>query len=887
MYRYISLITRNPLKVIFLFALLTVIFGSGLFKVEFESSLDSIMPKKDEQYILNEKIKDIYGNNGKFIIASVSSENLKSPDFLDSFNNLHIDLEEYKRYKKTKEEKRIEILKKTSADYKKVEKKELLEKFSDDRAFQRYLKRTFEILELKPEVLDKNDIQKILEKAQTSREIKKKELIDLIISPYTIKDVKGEDNALISYNLIEKDIHGKRIIPQSEKDIEKFFTRLKRNPAFEKGIYSSNKETGRITDFGIMIRLKDSPVYDPIVKEISDIAEEYKDLDIIIQGIPVIYQKINQYMKADLSRFLPLVFMVVLLVFYLNFRSFQGMVIPFTVLAMADIWIIGLMGHLGYKLTIVGISLPPLMIAVGSSYSIHILNQYYNDSETTENFDHKEKVKSAVSHISSTVILAGVTTFLGFFMLVLNQVSSVREMGVFSAIGVLFAVFISTSLIPAMLSIFPSAKKNQTEKKIKNGFIDSLIRLLSKLVLHHSKKTIAVLMIIAVFSVAGLMQIVVETSVHAYFKKDDYIIKSSKQIGEKYGGAFGLNIIIESEKNKGIKDPEILKFIEKFRAWLTSEKNRDLNIGRTESITDFIKTMHLAMNNNNPEFYKIPNKKIDIESYISVYPGRDDNDDGLKDDFEPYVDWNFKNTNIFARIWEKQGKLITSGMMNHIDKKISRYLESNLPAGYSFKTSGEPKIIVKLSEYIVKGQIMSLSFSLAAVFLVVFLLFRNFYAALLSLLPISSAVLFNFGIMGWSGIRLDLATSIISSITIGIGIDDSIHFLKTYKYWLSKGMNAKDSVRETLQTAGKAIIYTSLALTFGFLVLVISTFKPIIYFGLLIAGTMISATVGALVFLPAVIIAFKLNLLPVKSNIPLLKKNKKIMKIFKFTGQQD
>jgi len=887
MEKYIDLIMRNPKRAIAFIILVTVILGSGLPKIEFESSLDSIMPKKDEQYILNEEVKKVHGNNGKFIIIAASAEDMMTPGILASVEKLHQDIEEYRNFDQYKEEGRIEILKNASASGDLTTDK-LMSEFSDDPAFKRYLSRALRAEGIESDIIPQRKLKSIIKKAESSLEVKKGRIIDLIVSPYDIEDLRGEDNTLISYDLIKRDDYGKRIVPSTDEEIAAFEANLKNNRAFEKGIYFRDKETGKITDFGIMVRLRDSFVYDPIVREMHQVAAGYQDeIKITLQGIPVIYQEINEYMKNDLKRFLPLVFLVVMLIFYFNFRSLRGVVLPFATLALADIWIVGLMGHLGFKLTVVGISLPPLMIAVGSSYSIHILNQYYNEFQGPEGGNHLKRIKSAMSHISLTVTLAGVTTFFGFFMLIVNQVSSVREMGIFSAIGVLFAVFISITMIPAVLTLLSHEEADKAVRiNEKNGPVDALIAVFSRWVINHSRITLAILGIIFVFSAAGLTRIIVETSVFAYFKSDDYIITSSKVIGEKFGGSYGLNIIIDSHKDNGIKDPEILRFIEEFRTWLEADENIDLNIGRTDAITDFIKTMHLAMHDNDFNYYTIPDNKIDVESYISVYPGRDDSDSGLADDFESYVDRNFRSTNILARIWEKEGELISSGIMNRINNKISAYLDENLPEGYTYKTAGEPKIIVRLSEYVVNGQVMSLAFSLAAVALIVFLLFKNMTAALISLIPISAAVLFNFGIMGWLGIRLDLATAIIASITIGIGIDDTIHFLNTYRYNRSIGFNQNEAVETTLETAGRAIIYTSLALALGFLVLVISSFKPIIYFALLIAGTMISATAGALIFLPAVILAFNLDLSPAKGDSRFWKYFD-LSRLFRFSSEEN
>ena len=517
------------------------------------------------------------------------------------------------------------------------------------------------------------------------------------------------------------------------------------------------------------------------------------------------------------------------------------------------------MGHLGYKLTVIGVSLPVLMIAVGSSYSIHIINQYYIDLDEIISQDKGKGLKSSMSHIITTVVLAGVTTFIGFIMLLTNSVSAIKEWGVFSAIGILFTVFISITLIPSIFVLLPHkmpksfiGRKNE-KKKSGNVVVDWVIRIFTSLVLNHSVSVIIVTVIILAAAIIGASRIQVETTILAYFKKGDPILTSSRIIGKKFGGSFGFNILIDSKKRDGIKDPELLRFIDRFREWLEAEENIDLNIGRSDSFTDFIKSMHLAMNNNDMKYYKIPDKRIDIESYIDIYSGDDDNDDGRIDEFEPYVDRYFQTVNILARIWEKQGEMISTSKMEHIDRRIRKYFIENLPEKYSFETSGEPKIFVQLGKYVVRGQIMSLLFSLLVVFIVAIFLFRSLGAGLLSLIPISVAVIINFGVMGWMGIRLDIATAIIASVSIGIGIDDTIHFLNTCRSFRRYNYSMDEIIIKTLSISGRAIVYTSLALVFGFLVFLISNFNPLVYFGFLVAITMVATTMGALLVLPATI----------------------------------
>jgi len=230
------------------------------------------------------------------------------------------------------------------------------------------------------------------------------------------------------------------------------------------------------------------------------------------------------------------------------------------------------------------------------------------------------------------------------------------------------------------------------------------------------------------------------------------------------------------------------------------------------------------------------------------------------DDFESFVDPEFRTALIFAKMYEKAGYVLGTGEIRAIQNSIGQYLTDTLPDRYSFKIAGEPSIFVALSDYVVNGQLVSLLFCLFAVGLIIVLLFKNWKAGFLALIPMSVAVVINFGIMGWFGIDLDTATAIIASVAIGVGVDDTIHFLNTFRHFRMKGLTVDDAVAHTLSISGKAISYTSLALIFGFSVLITSSFKPLILIGILIAITMAATTVGALLVLPAVIKATNISL---------------------------
>jgi uncharacterized membrane protein YdfJ with MMPL/SSD domain len=309
-----------------------------------------------------------------------------------------------------------------------------------------------------------------------------------------------------------------------------------------------------------------------------------------------------------------------------------------------------------------------------------------------------------------------------------------------------------------------------------------------------------------------------------------------------------------------VKSADFLKSVEAFRNWTLAPDNRDLCIGRTDAFPDFIKTMHMAMNNDDPDFFRIPDTDMEILDYLEIYADEDANSDGRVDRFEPYVDPEFRTLNVMTRLGKSGDGLLGTAGLKHISRRISEHLAASLPAEYSFKITGYPLMLIKSVDYIVNGQVQSLFLTLLVIGVVVLILLRDWRAAFLSMIPMSVAVVINFGIMGWFGIHMDVATSIIAAITIGIGVDDTIHFLNTFRHCRMQGLTVDQAIEKTLRVAGKAIIFTSLALIFGFSVLELSTFKPLMLFGLLMAVTMVATTVGALLILPSAIKLTKIRL---------------------------
>jgi predicted RND superfamily exporter protein len=855
MNNYLNLILKRPLVPIFGLIAITIYLAAGLLKIELDSSIESFMPKHDTEYIEYAKIKKIYGDNDRFIQISVTHKDLWTPAALDSINNFLVDIEEYKDFNEIKENHRVEKFY-TATCLLPVKFEDIIVRFNDDTPFVRLLKReTPQHIQTKTS-LNEKDIQTIENMILHDMALKKSNIIDTIFSPLSAEDISGENDALETYDLIEIDPYEKRIIPKTKEKIDAFKHRLTKNPAYRNRLYATDAQTGEITDFGVLIKFAGALPREEIVCALMGIIDAYPELEIYISGVPYVAKNFNDYMRKDLFKNIPLILLVVTLIFYLNFRSLRGVLLPLATLGMAEIWTLGLMGYLGYKITSVGITLPPLLISVGSSYAIHVLNQYYADFNLIKPADKRLGIKTAMTHISITVFLAGFTTFAAFITLVTSHVSAIREWAVFAAVGILFTVFISITLIPCALAIlphkFPKSLIGKNDSR-KITFVDKILVFTAKISVTHPKKVYGVVGIILAVAIVGMCQLKVDTDILHYFKADDPVKQNVTIAGDKFGGGWGFSIIIDSNEPDGVKNPKFLNTVETVREWLVADENADLNIGRSDAFSDFIKRMHMAMNNDDPDYFKIPDNRIDIMDYLEIYSGDDDDSDGRIDAFEPFVDADFQQSNILARMGHKTDARVGTTKVKYILNKIEKHLAATLPDAYSFTVTGYPAIEVQLAHYIVTGQLTGLFLSLVVVAFVIMILFRKFTAGPLALIDMGVTIILNFGIMGWFGIDLDMVTSIIASITIGIGVDDTIHFLNTYRQYKSKDISISSTIEKTMYVAGKAIIYTSLALTGGFLVLLTSSFQPIILFGILISLTMVNTTIGSIVLIPAAI----------------------------------
>ncbi|MDH5717131.1 MAG: MMPL family transporter [Spirochaetia bacterium] len=728
------------------------------------------------------------------------------------------------------------------------------------------------LLYLKLNDFDKNmnlsvkQYKKILNAWESLYLYKSLNIVRMFLNPISGEDISGKNNELTPVDFIEKNENGKRELPVTKEDFIEYEKKIRLSPINSINLFSLN-EKNKIQAFALGISLRSIEHYNHFYEIFHHVIEKYntKPLKLHIMGSMVIEKYMQEFMQRDLSTLLPIVFILVILTFFLNFYSIRGVLLPTLTVALGAIWTMGLLGHLNVKMSLLVNILPPLLIAIGSSYSIHMFNQYMLELKTFTKENMKKALIECMSHISGTVFLAAFTTCISFLTLSGSQVTSMRHFGQFAAVGAFFGMLVSFLLIPGVLILLKPLKlENNKNQKGTNLIIQFFVGRLSILSTHYAKPVFIFSVLLFVLGIFGLTKVRPETAPMFNFKDDSIIRKADDRIGELFNGTFAINLIFDTGKKDGVKDPKILKYIEDIQKWADDPVQRNqYHILSTATFGDFIKRMNMAINDDKKEFYKIPDSQHTIRDYLEIFAGEDEDSDGRPDAFEQFVDVDYRRVNLIIRTGSIKERLFSTEINKKLEKHLKNYLEApknHPPDNAEYFMAGSTMNFPVLADYIFESQTSSILLSLFIIFILIYILFKRIKASFVSLIPICFGISQVYGLMGFLNIPLDIPKVILSSIAIGIGIDDTIHFMRTMSHFLKKGMNIKEAIYHTHAEAGLAITYTSVALILGFSILMVSSFKPVFYLGLLVSGVMFSTTIGALLFLPVYIYLFKIEI---------------------------
>jgi len=541
-----------------------------------------------------------------------------------------------------------------------------------------------------------------------------------------------------------------------------------------------------------------------------------------LAGFPFQMYHITEIILRDLKTLVPVAGLVVVICLLIGFRSPAGVALPLLTALISSVWTLGLMAALGIPLTVISDVLPVILIAVGSAYGIHVVNKY----RETHGAGPKERLETTMHVVGVSVLLAGLTTVIGFLSFIFGSyLTLIRDFGVFASIGIACALLISLTLVPVLLTFTKRTDRARAEVPHR------VFTVLAETVCRHRGAVAAAGVVVAAGCGVGMLRLERNAAILDYFKAGTAIRAAENVLSEGFGGSIPISIVV----NGDMQDPAVLGEMEKMTAFLDSQPA----VHNAQSVADLIGEMNGVMG----EGRRVPDSREKVVNLWFMLEGEEALGQMVSPDYRE---------GLISATCENLKTRGVHALVRAIDDYIAR---ADSPV-CTFRQTGLHLVYRNLDDSIIRTLYQSLALSLGLVFVCLLVMLRSFRAAILGCIPIVFTLLVVFGTMGWTGLPLDVVTVLIGSVSIGIGIDYAIHFANRFRAETARGMTPRMAVRETIETTGRAIVINAATVACGFLVLVFADLVPLQQFGVLVALTMVSSGLGALTLLPAAILLF-------------------------------
>ncbi len=593
------------------------------------------------------------------------------------------------------------------------------------------------------------------------------------------------------------------------------------------------------------------------ITEIRDVISKYgESAKIYLGGIPMIANDMMSFIKSDIIVFGVGVFIFIVITLWFIFKSIKWVIMPLAGCASSVIIMIGLLGFFGWKVTVISSNFIALMLILNMAMNIHLTTRFLQIKREFPNFTKHEVVLEASKKMILPILYTVLTTICAFLSLIFSGIKPIIDFGWMMTIGLTVSLFVTFLLLPSLLNIFSSENETHVKDKEKS-FTTAILASIAK------RNTVLIFLftfIILVSSIIGISKLKVENSFINYFNKETEIYKGMKKIDEELGGTTPLNIILKfPQKTLQQKDEEFSEWDDdndenanKAKYWFTRDKmDRILNVHdyldslpEIGKVLSFGSILRVAEDLNQKEL-----QSLEIAVLYSKIP------EEIKNEIiSPYISVDEDEARLTVRINDSLESLERDKLI----KKISKELNTKLGLDKDeYKLSGVLILFNNLLQSLFKSQILTLGIVMLGIFTMFFILFRNISLSLIGIVPNFLAAFFILGIIGLMNIPLDMMTITIAAITIGIAVDNSIHYIYRFKEEFKKINNYNKTVDRCHSTVGIAILNTSITIVFGFSILVLSNFIPTIYFGIFTGIAMLLAMISVLTLLPKLLLIYK------------------------------
>ncbi len=695
--------------------------------------------------------------------------------------------------------------------------------------------------------------------------------LDWVDSVITLLDIPLLDN---SDAPLQERLESFKTLKDEEVDKTRGFKEILNSPVFRNFVISEDGKTS-----GIIVNIKPNKEIEDIQNRSNEEIEAYKDLikkqnhenileirdviksyentgKIFLGGIPMIADDMMTFIKSDIIVFGLGVLLFIIATLWFVFRKLIWIIVPISSCFFSVVIMMGLLGLLGWKVTVISSNFIALMLILTMAMNIHMSTRYLQLKNEFPNKNNLEILSLTTGKMFWPILYTVLTTIFAFLSLIFSGIKPIIDFGWMMTFGLITSFVITFTLLPTLLNFAPS--KNISVKKEEGSKITSFFSNVSQ---NNRNFVLITTAIVIISSVIGISKLEVENSFINYFNKNTEIYKGMKLIDEELGGTTPLEVILKFPNKEKVKSEDDDEFDE----WEDDDANNDEKYWFTKDKIDRIAAIHNYLDSL-PEIGKV----LSFSSIIDVATQLNNNKplgtlemgvlyskipQSIKSEIiDPYISIKDNEARISLRIIDSQENL----RRNDLIKKINYDLKNEFNLDESeYKLAGVLILFNNLLQSLFKSQILTLGLVMIGIFAMFIILFRNIKLSLIGVVPNFIAAFFILGIIGLLGIPLDMMTITIAAITIGIAVDNSIHYIYRFKEEFKKIKNYEKTMDECHSTVGVAILNTSITIVFGFSILVLSKFIPTIYFGLFTGLAMLLAMISVLTLLPSLILMFK------------------------------
>lgn len=577
-------------------------------------------------------------------------------------------------------------------------------------------------------------------------------------------------------------------------------------------------------------------------------------IDIHYAGLPFVRSIMAEQVRKELSFFLYLSAIVTGVIMLFFFRSIRAVIFSMIMIGVVVVWTMGTIELLGYKISLLSGLIPPVIVTIGITNAIYLLNKYHLEYVYRKN--KMEAIQAVVLKMGLATFLTNLTVAIGFLTLLATDITILREFGIVAGINIIALFIVSLVMIPGILSWMPEPTPKHLKHlnfRILGGFVKAI-----DLLVHRHRLTIyGVTLVLTGLAVFGMTKLYTVSYMVDDIPADSPIKRDLQFVEDNFNGIMPLEIEVDliTKRKKPLQNLRVAKTVEKFEQSLDSISVTS----RPISVLSFIKASRQAYYGNNPEWYGLPASDIEAKYVLGYLKGQTDNS-GL---FNAFVDTTYSKMRISMQMADI-GSIKMDSLVNQVIQPKADTLVNELKKvlrspsdSVAVSVTGSSKIFIKGNKFLIANLTESLILACVLITLSMAILFANVRMILISLIPNLIALMITAGLMGYFNIPLKASTALIFSITFGISVDNSIRFLAKYRQeLLSSGFFVPKSVSESILETGKSIVYTSIVLFAGFIIFAFSDFGGTVALGLLTSTTLVISMFTNLILLPALIMTF-------------------------------